>query len=263
MISGISLLAVPQAHIVKQSHIRLQNIVANEQLCLLAAQKLGIEIPESFVLQTGGNSECDVLFATRRYDRTYGTEPAYLNGLPVPYRLHQEDFAQAMGISASDKYEHGHEGYLKQMFSLLRSCSASPVEDQLKLWNMCVFNYLVGNTDAHIKNFSLIYGRDLKTVRLAPAYDIVSTVVYDRSSSDMAFSIGGHYRIKEINRKSFEAEAVNVGLGKKVAMKNFDRLVSGFEKAIDDAADVLVKQGFEMAASIKDSILKKAGISLV
>ena len=59
-----------------------------------------------------------------------------------------------MGISAQRKYEHNQEGYLKKMFDLLRVYSANPIIDQLKLWDICVFNYLVGNTDGHIKNFS-------------------------------------------------------------------------------------------------------------
>ena len=64
---------------------------------------------------------------------------------------------------------------MKKMFDLLRRYSASPIEDQIKLWEIIVFHWLIGNTDGHIKNFSLVYDANLKAVRLAPAYDIVST----------------------------------------------------------------------------------------
>lgn len=60
---------------------------------------------------------------------------------------------------------------MKKMFSLLRAFSSNPLTDQLKLWDICVFNYLIGNTDNHIKNLSLLYSQDLKEVRLAPAYE--------------------------------------------------------------------------------------------
>ena len=82
-----------------------------------------------------------------------------------------------MGISAIHKYEHNHSGYLKQMFDLIRTYSADPIADQLMLWDICIFNFLIGNTDNHIKNVSLLYSEDLKSIRLAPAYDIVSTVI--------------------------------------------------------------------------------------
>lgn len=75
------------------------------------------------------------------------------------------------------------------MFAILQNYSASPMEDQLKLWKICVFNYLIGNTDNHIKNQSLLYSEDLKRIRLAPAYDIVSTMIYDSSTENMALGI--------------------------------------------------------------------------
>ena len=80
--------------------------------------------------------------------------------MPVPRRLHQEDFAQALGIAAFNKYEKNNEGYLKQLFDVLRVHSADPMTDSLKLWDICVFNYLIGNTDNHIKNLSLLDGAD-------------------------------------------------------------------------------------------------------
>ena len=250
----------PSTHIVKQSHIRLKKIVANEQLCMLTAKNLGIEIPDSFIVNVGSDNMEDILFATRRYDRKFDAESAVLNGLRVPYRLHQEDFAQALGIAAGDKYEKNGAAYLKRSMNLLRSFSSDPIADQLKLWDICIFDYLVGNTDNHIKNLSLLYSKDLKSIRLAPAYDIVSTMVYDSSTEDMAMSIGGIYNINDIDRKAFEREALNVGLGKNMALKRFDKMVAGFCDAIDTASLTLMSQGFEYADIIKQEILQKGGI---
>ena len=58
------------------------------------------------------------------------------------------------------------------MFNLLASYSANPLEDQKKLLERIVFNYLIGNTDCHIKNYSLLYSENLREIRLAPAYDM-------------------------------------------------------------------------------------------
>ena len=93
------------------------------------------------------------------------------------------------------------------MFNLLKNYAATPIEEQLKLWDMIVCNFLLGNTDAHIKNFSLLYGENLKTIKLAPAYDMISTVVYAESTKNMAFKIGGEFRLDKITRESFAKAA--------------------------------------------------------
>ncbi len=250
----------PSTHIVKQSHVRLKKIVANEQLCLLTARNLGIEIPESFIVNTGSLEDEDILFATKRYDRKIKDKSRKLNGLDVPYRLHQEDFSQAMGIPAIYKYEKNKDRYLKQLFDVLKNYSAEPITDQLKLWDICVFNYLVGNTDNHIKNLSLLYGEDLKTIRLAPAYDIISTMVYDNCTENMAMSIDGIYDINQITRESFEKEAEYIGLGKKIAMKRFDTMVNNFVKAMQLAQNELKEQGFYQVDDICNKIFEKGGI---
>lgn len=139
----------PSTHIVKQSHVRLKRIVTNEQLSLLTAKNLGIDVPESFIVPTDGDDEA-VLFATKRYDRVFSGKDRFLNGMTVPYRLHQEDFGQALGIAPSDKYEKHNEGYLKMLFEVIRQYSSDPMTDSIRLWDICVFNYLIGNTDNHI-----------------------------------------------------------------------------------------------------------------
>ena len=250
----------PSTHIVKQSHVRLKKIVANEQLSLLTAKHLGIEIPESFIVTTNRNDDEAVLFATKRYDRQFVANNNEINGLPVPRRLHQEDFAQALGIASVNKYEKNQEGYMKMLFDVIRSYSSDPVTDSLKLWDICVFNYLVGNTDNHIKNLSLLYGEDLKSIRLAPAYDIVSTVIYKNSTEDMALSIDGKYNINEISRESFEKATTQIGLGTKIAMRRFDVMVNGFTDALEQAKRELEMRGIHQTDQIGDQIIEKGGI---
>lgn len=249
----------PSTHIVKQSHVRLKKIVANEQLCLLTAKYLGIDIPESFIVTTDGNEE-NVLFVTKRYDRKFVNDDRTLSGMLVPRRLHQEDFSQALGIAASNKYEKNNKGYMKMLFDVIRSYSADPMEDSLRLWDICVFNYLIGNTDNHIKNLSLLYSEDLKSIRLAPAYDIVSTMIYESSTENMALSIDGVYNINEITRESFEKATVQMRIGTKMAMKRFDAMVNGFSDAMNRAKAELKQQGFEQVEQIYKQIMKKGGI---
>ena len=105
--------------------------MANEQLSLRTARKLGIDTADSFILNTGGYGEGEVLFASKRYDREVRTDSKMLNGLPV--RLHQEDFGQAIGIPSELKYESNHGKYLKKVSETLRRYSADPIKDLLKL----------------------------------------------------------------------------------------------------------------------------------
>lgn len=239
-------------HIVKQSHVRLNRIVLNEQLCMLTAKKIGIDVPDSFIINLGNGSETEILFATRRYDRDLHSD-IFIDDLQCPFRLHQEDFAQALGIPSSEKYEKDHASYMKRMFKLLNDYSSNPIEDRQKLWNRIVFNYLIGNTDCHVKNYSLLYSSDFKSVRLAPAYDIVCTKVYG-TTNEMSFYIGGELDLTKINRDTFICAANDVGLGEKLAMKNFDLLSEKIETCIDAAADELNQMGFQDVLSIRDAM---------
>ena len=231
----------PSTHIVKQSHVRLKRIVANELLCMHTAAKLGLKTAQSFIIDTSGPDEEDVLFAAERYDRVFTDKPKLICGKAAPVRLHQEDLAQAMGIAPDEKYERSGGEYLKKVFGILRDNSADPIEDGLRLWDICIFNYLIGNTDNHIKNLSLLYSADMKTIRLAPAYDIISTIAYEESTAQMSLSIGGEFDIRRISRDSFEKEAENIGLGRKLAMNRFDMMSENFEKALLSAKEELEK----------------------
>lgn len=252
----------PSTHIVKQSHVRLDAIVANEQLALMTAAKLGIVVPESNILNTGNGGEDEVLFATKRYDRSFLAIKDEISGLKVPARLHQEDFAQALGIASVNKYEGTDGHYMKAMFDVVRKHSSNPIEDQMRLWDIIVFDYLIGNTDNHIKNYSLIYGENLKTVRLAPAYDIISTAVYESSTRDMAFRIGGVLELDKTSRECFRIAAHECGLGEKIAMSRFDKMNSAFRPALEASAEQLKKQGFIKAGELKTKILKERNNAL-
>lgn len=245
----------PSTHIVKQSHVRLSGIVANEQLCLRTAKILGIDVPESFIISVGTGEH--ILFATKRFDRLMQEDSRVIDGKKVPFRLQQEDFAQALGVPTSQKYEKIGDSYLKRVFTLLRQYSDNPVEDQLKLWDICIFNYLIGNTDNHIKNIGLLYGKDRRTIRLAPAYDIVSTMIYEESTEQMAMAIDGELDIRKITKESFRAEARHIGLGERIAMRRFEQMQNSFERALAQAKEEIQDAGYPGVEEIYEKILRK------
>ena len=247
----------PSTHIVKQSHVRLSHIVLNEQLCMLTAKKLGIDVPYSFVINTGRGRDPEILSATRRYDRPFSGSRK-IDGLPVPFRLHQEDFAQAMGIAAKDKYEKEDSGYLRRMFEMLRFHCTDPIAEQIRLWKTICYHFLIGNTDCHIKNYSFLYGEDLRRIRLAPVYDIVSTRVY-QMTNEMSFYIGGELDIRKINRASFVTAAKDAGLAERLAMKLFDELADRFAAALESACEELAALNDEACTELKNRIIAYGG----
>ena len=242
--------SAPSTHIIKQSHVRLDGMVTNEQLCLTAASLLGIDVPESFIINLADGDEKDILFAVKRFDRYLRTETIPKDRSSFPLRLHQEDLAQALGIPAEEKYEPDGGSYLAEAADLLRQYSAEPITDQKALWDRVIFDYLIGNTDHHLKNTSLLYNRSLTAMRLAPAYDLVSTVIYRESTRNMAFHIGGDYHIDRISRESFIRASRDIGIGKGIAMDRFDELRERFPEALKEAEEVLAGQGFDKAPDI-------------
>ncbi|MCR5156665.1 MAG: HipA domain-containing protein [Butyrivibrio sp.] len=246
----------PSTHIVKQSHIRLDGIVTNEQLSMLTASKCGVQIPQSFIINMGEGQDSEVLFATKRYDRTFDGAVDSIDGLTIPLRIHQEDFAQAMGVASFDKYEKEGQNYAPRMFEILRMYATNPLEDQLALWRRIVFNYAIGNTDSHIKNFSLLYNPDMTGVRLGPAYDIIGTLIYESATRELSFNIGGVRNIEEVKRDSFVTMAGMVGIGEKPALRVYDEVLEGFEAALKESAKELTEIGFVNAGGICERILQ-------
>lgn len=245
----------PSTHIVKQSHIRLDGIVTNEQLSMLAAHKCGIDIPESFIINVGKGMDSEVLFATKRYDRIIDENSPLIGNLKRPFRIHQEDFAQAMGVESYEKYERDGQNYAEKMFEIIRNYARRPLEDQLRLWNRIVFNFVLGNTDAHIKNYSLLYDSHMEGISLAPAYDMISTVIYESATKDMSFNIGGNRNLDRIDEDNFKLLASRAGIGEKIAMSNYHKMIDRFEKAIKDSAKELKELGFNNAYDIAKRIL--------
>ncbi len=256
----------PSTHIVKQSHVRLRSIVPNEQLTQLTASGLDIDVPDSRIINLGEGRDEDVLLATRRYDRDFESSSMSIDGLRIPCRLHQEDFSQALGVSARRKYEkkdQGKQGYLPRMFDLIRKMFKDPLRDQLKLWDRVVFCYLTGNTDSHLKNFSALYSRDLHSVSLAPAYDMVSTAIYENSTREMSFYIGDQLTLDDIDRSSFRREAEYCRVNPAMAMKRFDIMADSFEQTLREAAYHLSCDGMPNMDRIMQQILERGGYSRI
>lgn len=186
--------ATPSSHILKFAVDGRDLIVLNELFLNTLARLAGLSCPTT----TLGEVEGYPYLLVERYDRA-GVGTSKLQ------RIHQEDFCQAMGLSRIDKYQiPGGPRFGQCITTARQACrpSATSIQHLLR-WQ--IYNVLVGNTDGHAKNISLLqneYGQ----WRVAPAYDLVGTLVlgYHR---DLAFSIGEQVNSQQLLPRDWQAFA--------------------------------------------------------
>lgn len=212
---SLPLAGAPSTHILKPAIKEFDGIVFNEFLCMTLAQSIGMATAK---VKIGSVEEIDYLLV-ERYDRTIAQ--GHLR------REHQEDFCQALGIVPEQKYQKEGGPSFKQCFALARDVSSAPVIDLQVLLDAAIYNFLIGNHDAHGKNFSLLYNDETggeRQTRLAPLYDLVSTAYYPELSTDMAMKIGGEYLSEKVTPRDFEKLATDAGLAKPMVKRRVPEL---------------------------------------
>jgi serine/threonine-protein kinase HipA len=192
----------PTTHILKPPTGEWDGHGENEHFCLELARSLGLTVANSRVMRFGG----EAAIVIERYDR------ANVAGTVV--RVHQEDMCQAHGLPPTKKYENeGGPGIFK-IVDLLRNQSSDAEEDVDSFLDAIAFNWLVGGTDAHAKNYSVLIGANAN-VRLAPLYDIASILPYKGMNlikAALAMKIGGVYRLRQINVRQWRKLAAGLRL---------------------------------------------------
>jgi serine/threonine-protein kinase HipA len=177
---GKPLDGMPSSHILKPElpSGEYPGLARNELFCMLLAKRCGLTAANVELITAAGHP-CLVV---ERFDRSQ-------DGWP-PGRLHQEDLCQALGLTPDFKYQK--QGWRLPSYAglagLLAEHSLAPGLDRLAAARAALFNFLIGNADAHAKNCALLhYDRG---VRLAPLYDLVSTAAYPELSTELSLSIG-------------------------------------------------------------------------
>ena len=163
----------PSTHILKFEVSDLKNVPLYEMYTTRLAKAAGLNVID---MELGflGNASYTL---SRRYDRLVGDRI---------FRIHQEDFCQALGLQ--EKYQRNETPSFAQCYRLLIQYSNNPTIDCEQLLRWQIFNLIVGNSDAHIKNISLLYSAT--ETRLAPFYDLVCTRAITHLDSTLALSIG-------------------------------------------------------------------------
>ncbi len=203
---GLPLEGAPSSHILKPAIVAVEDSVINEGFCMALAEamqlkpakaKIHVVLDRPFLL-------------VERYDRVV-IAPGHRQ------RLHQEDFCQALGVVPEMKYQNEGGPDLTQCFDLVRRATRPSAPQVLRLFDYVIFNALIGNHDAHAKNFSLLYSG--KTPVLAPLYDTLSTAVYPTLTPKMAMKIGSKYKFSEVEARHWDQFAEAAGLAKAQAKR--------------------------------------------
>ncbi len=175
-----------------------------EAATMETARAAGMNVPEVLLLaptkiqglpNMAGFRQGEPFCAIRRFDRPDGG------------RIHFEDFAQVFNLRTHQKY--GRVNY--DMIGRTLLLYAGGLPDLKEMARRLVLNVLMGNGDAHIKNWSLIYDNPLRP-RLAPAYDLVSTVAYTKHDTSVALNMAGVKLFRVITLDTFATLFTRIGI---------------------------------------------------
>jgi serine/threonine-protein kinase HipA len=219
-----------QAVIGRRRRPAFPGLVSNEAFCMKLAALSGLDIPAVDLMMI--DEEPTLIVA--RYDREIADSRTR--------RLHQEDFCQALGMPSYRKYEKDGGPGLRDYLDLIRRYSSRVIDDEPQLMDRIAFNYVIGNADAHAKNFALLYP-ELGVGRLAPAYDLISTHVYDHLTHDMATSINGIYDSRGILPVHWQKEFVRLGLRERLYASRMNELADRIHVALPKALEWIADKG--------------------
>ena len=193
----------PSTHIIKPARkdYRFQSLVYNEYICMKAAKRAGIHTASVSLLEVvdAKGNESDALLV-ERYDRVF---VSHTSAEGVTQRLQQEDLCQLCSIPSTMKYEVSGGPGFEALFSAINRFSSIPVKDDIEVFRRLIFNLVIGNYDAHAKNFSFLIRAD-GTISLSPAYDLVCTALYEDLDTTFAMKIGSANDLQSLNHEAFK-----------------------------------------------------------
>ncbi|MBK8460127.1 MAG: type II toxin-antitoxin system HipA family toxin [Micropruina sp.] len=246
---GIPQDATPTTHIIKPAIPGLDNHHINEVLCQRAATELGLAAASCELVDFG-----DVrAIVSTRYDRRH-------NSSGQLRRVHQEDLCQALAVHPSQKYQADGGpgiGEIADLFARL-GVADRPATAQ-RFFDGLVYNVLIGGTDAHAKNYSmLLHGQ---RAQLAPLYDLASAVVYPSDRPlESSMKVGAHRTMREISSSDWARAGQRLGIGADAAVSRVLELRNALPMALDAAVASLPASAQGRARGLTEQIGEHAAV---
>ena len=195
-------------YILKPQTEAFRSLPENENICMNIAQELKIEVPPHGLFELADGT---MAYLVKRFDRITPND-----------RKRCEDFSQILGL---DKYK----GSVEQISRRLIEVSEFPGIDAQLLFERILLNFLLGNGDAHLKNYSILED-NTGELRLSPAYDIVCSKLVIPDEEDSALAING--KRNKITRKDLEKLSAYLEIPEKAKADIFKRM-----SAVKDLAE--------------------------
>lgn len=226
-------------YILKPQHHLFLQLPENEDLTMRLAEIIDLEVPTHGLVWSKDNS---LTYFIKRFDRK-----GQHDKIPV------EDFAQLAGLSRDTKYDYSMEKVVK----LINKYCTFPAIENIKLFKLTIFNFLIGNEDMHLKNFSII-NIDEK-ITLTPCYDLVnSTIEYKKQDEEIALPLKS--KKKRLTRNML----INY-FGKErceLTVKSIDKVLESISSSISEWKQLIDKSflSTEMKTKYHDLLDARLGI---
>lgn len=204
-------------HILKPSHPEFPGLVENEHWCMEVAGRSGIDTASTAIENIDGRP----VLVVERYDRRQRPDGTL-------ERVHQEDLAQALG--SRTKYQEDGYPSTPDLFTV-------PGVDRDRMLDRIFTNWLLGNCDAHAKNYSVLEPGTSRA-RLAPAYDVVATDAYPHLDRTLATSIGRAKTLDTVNAPAVEALGRRLGFEPGEALRRLGELAERIDQSTREVGAV-------------------------
>lgn len=236
---------IPTTHILKTALPKYIQSIQNEYICMKAAKEIGLGVANVEIRKI---DDLEFLLV-ERFDREiekFKDNNAEQDCLKLG-RILQEDFAQSLGVQARDKYKVTFKDCLQVLNKTI-----SPAIAKNKFVKYVIFNYLIGNTDAHAKNFSVFLYEE--GAALTPAYDLLCSSVYD-CDQRIAMKIGKAKYYSDVTDEDWELFAKDLEISPKLVKSELERQKKLLPDIIKQLANELnCEIGYQILNYVKSKI---------
>ncbi|QQS35673.1 MAG: HipA domain-containing protein [Ignavibacteriales bacterium] len=203
-------------YIFKPPYNRFPDMPENEDLTMHLAALFGIKTAHHSLIRMKSG---ELGYITKRFDRRKSV------------KLHLEDMAQITEVLTERKYS----GSMEKIGKAILKYSDFAGNDVIRFFELTLFCFVTGNSDMHLKNFSLLRNEDGET-EFSPAYDLLAVkLLMPKDKEELALTLNG--KKNNLRRKDFEKFADNLGIVEKVRDNTFSKLFKT-QKKFDDVIDI-------------------------
>lgn len=219
-----------------------EGITLNEYLSLKIAARAGLRVSDCVISEDGHT------LATRRFDSQ--SAPG-----KTPSRF--EDFCSLFGLESADKYK----GTMERITFVLNKISSSKPQDKETLLRSHILNTVVGNGDAHLKNYGILYS-SYKDIRLSPTFDVVTVRAFDHQYRDIPSLSIRNKKEWSLGREFMEFATIDCGLPKTAVKSLIEEVAQAVHDTIPDLVEAANKHEWFREHAKKMLLVWHEGLSM-